>query len=61
MQMRGGSAGADTGYLSQMAAEQALGKGYEVMEEELDEDYEPTSDEIEEYAKYLGMDLNFDK
>jgi centrosomal protein CEP164 len=27
------------------------------MEEELDEDYEPTRDEIVEYAKYLGMDL----
>ena len=31
------------------------------MEEELDEDYEPTGDEIEEYAKYLGMDLNDDQ
>lgn len=31
------------------------------MEEELDEDYEPTTEEIEEYAKYLGMDLNDDK
>ena len=38
-----------------------LGPGYEIMEEELDEDYEPTGEEIEEYAKYLGMDLNEDR
>lgn len=31
------------------------------MEEELDEDYEPNSEEIEEYAKYLGMEINQDK
>ena len=41
-------------------AEQILGDGYEIMEEELDEDYEPTNEEIEEYAKYLGMDLKED-
>jgi len=34
-----------------------LGEGFEIMEEELDEDYEPTEDEIVEYAKYLGMDM----
>ncbi len=38
-------------------AEQMLGDGFEIMEEELDEDYEPNVEEIEEYAKYLGMDL----
>jgi hypothetical protein len=27
------------------------------MEEELDEDYEPTMEEIMEYARYLGMNL----
>lgn len=42
-------------------AEQLLGDGFEIMEEELDEDYEPTQDEIEEYAKYLGMDLKEDR
>lgn len=31
------------------------------MEEELDEDYEPNQEEIEEYAKYLGMDMVNDK
>ena len=31
------------------------------MEEELDEDYEPTIDEIEEYARYLGMDMMEDR
>jgi len=39
------------------ASEQFLGDGFEIMEEELDEDYEPTKDEIIEYAKYLGMNL----
>ena len=39
------------------SAEQMLGEGFEIMEEELDEDYEPTEDEIVEYAKYLGMDM----
>ena len=34
-----------------------LANGYEILEEELDEDYDPTAEEIEEYAKYLGMDL----
>jgi centrosomal protein CEP164 len=38
-----------------------LGPGFEIMEEELDEDYDPTDDEILEYAKYLGMDLNLDR
>jgi len=42
-------------------AEQMLGDGFEIMEEELDEDYEPTGAEVEEYAKYLGMDLKEDK
>ena len=36
-------------------------EGYEFLEEELDENYEPTGDEIEEYAKYLGMDLQEDR
>lgn len=34
-----------------------IAEGYEFLEEELDENYEPTVEEIEEYAKYLGMDL----
>jgi centrosomal protein CEP164 len=38
-----------------------LGAGFEIMEEELDEDYEPTLEEIEEYAKYLGMDMKDDR
>ncbi|EKX46884.1 hypothetical protein GUITHDRAFT_70094 [Guillardia theta CCMP2712] len=32
-----------------------------VLEEELPEDYEPTEDEILEYAKWLGMDPDEDK
>jgi len=31
------------------------------MEEELDENYNPTSDEIEEYARFLGMDIDEDQ
>jgi centrosomal protein CEP164 len=42
-------------------AEQLLGEGFEIMEEELDEDYEPTEEEIVEYAKYLGMDARQDR
>ena len=42
-------------------AEQLLGDGFEIMQEELDEEYEPTMEEIEEYAKYLGMDMNEDR
>ena len=42
-------------------AEQLLGEGFEIMQEELDEDYEPTMDEIEEYARYLGMDMAADR
>ena len=38
-----------------------MAEGYEFLEEELDENYEPTVDEIEEYAKYLGMDLQNDR
>ena len=34
-----------------------MAEGYEFLEEELDENYEPNDEEIEEYAKYLGMDL----
>ena len=31
------------------------------MQEELDEEYDPTQEEIEEYAKYLGMDMQQDR
>ena len=34
---------------------------YEILDEVQDENYEPTADEIEEYAKYLGMDLLKDR
>jgi centrosomal protein CEP164 len=37
-----------------------IAQGYEVLDEELDENYEPSQEEIKEYAKYLGMDLNKD-
>ena len=32
-----------------------------VLEETIDENYEPTEEEIKEYAKWLGMDLEADK
>jgi hypothetical protein len=32
----------------------------EVLEEDLDSNYEPTEQEIEEYAQYLGMDMSED-
>ncbi|KAJ1637316.1 hypothetical protein T492DRAFT_586798, partial [Pavlovales sp. CCMP2436] len=32
-----------------------------ILEEDIDENYEPTEDEIIEYAKWLGMDLEKDK
>ena len=38
-----------------------MAEGYEFLEEELDENYEPSPEEIEEYAKYLGMDLVHDR
>lgn len=34
--------------------------GYEFMEEELDDDYNPTIEEIEEYARFLGMNIQDD-
>ena len=34
-----------------------MAEGFEFMEEELDENYEPKAEDIREYAKYLGMDL----
>ena len=36
-------------------------EGFEILEEELDENYDPTADEVEEYAKYLGMDMQKDR
>ena len=32
-----------------------------ILEEEIDPDYEPTKDEVEEYAKWIGMDLEADQ
>jgi len=34
--------------------------GFEFMEEELDDDYNPTAEEVEEYARFLGMDISED-
>uniref|UniRef100_A0A0G4I1P3 WW domain-containing protein n=1 Tax=Chromera velia CCMP2878 TaxID=1169474 RepID=A0A0G4I1P3_9ALVE len=36
-------------------------QGVITLEEELDEDYEPTEEEIKEYAEWLGMDLEKDE
>ena len=35
--------------------------GFEFMEEELDDDYNPSLEEIEEYARFLGMNIQEDK
>lgn len=35
--------------------------GFEFMEEELDDNYNPTQDEIEEYARFLGMEIGEDE
>ena len=35
--------------------------GYEFMEEELDENYVPAREEVEEYARFLGMDVREDQ
>ena len=32
-----------------------------VLEEEIDPNYEPTEAELEEYAKWLGMDISRDR
>lgn len=32
-----------------------------ILEEEIDPNYEPTQEEVVEYAKWLGMDLEADK
>jgi hypothetical protein len=31
------------------------------MEEELDDDYDPTQEEVEDYARFLGMDIQLDR
>ena len=35
--------------------------GFEFMEEELDDNYNPAEEEVEEYARFLGMDVKQDK
>ena len=42
-------------------AQAAGGPESQVLEEEIDENYEPTEAEIVEHAKKLGMDLEADK
>jgi len=34
--------------------------GSMILEEEIEEGYEPSKEDIEEYAKFLGMDLERD-
>ncbi len=36
-------------------------EGYEFMEEELDDNYNPSMDEVEEYARFLGMNVDEDQ
>ena len=47
--------------LESSSGDALMAEGYEFLEEELDENYEPNDEEIEEYAKYLGMDLQHDR
>ena len=49
------------GGIESSSGDALMAEGYEFLEEELDENYEPTHEEIEEYAKYLGMDLVNDR
>jgi len=35
-------------------------EGYDFMEEELDDNYNPSADEVEEYARFLGMNVDED-
>lgn len=46
---------------SSSGGEALMANGFEILEEELDENYDPSAEEIEEYAKYLGMDLTHDR
>ena len=46
---------------SSSGGEALMANGFEILEEELDENYDPSPEEIEEYAKYLGMDLGTDR
>lgn len=39
----------------------SAGDGSVVLEEEIDPNYNPTEDEVIEYAKWLGMDIEEDK
>ena len=61
MQAKVGGAGQQALDPNIQRAEALLGEGFEIMQEELDEEYEPTIEEIEEYAKYLGMDMQEDR
>jgi len=45
---------------SSSGGETLMQEGFEILEEELDEDYDPSPEEVEEYAKYLGMDMQHD-
>ena len=49
------------GGIDSSSGDALMADGFEFLEEELDENYEPTAEEIEEYAKYLGMDLQADR
>ena len=45
---------------SMTSTSQSMGDSI-VLEEEIDPNYEPSQDEVLEYAKWLGMDLDHDK
>ena len=56
-----GYGGQNAGFDSSSGGDALIAEGFEIMKEELPEDYEPTEEEIEEYASYLGMDMQVDK
>lgn len=58
--MVGGVGDSSQGYTDSMGISGSVPDGlenFEFMEEELDDDYNPSKEEIEEYARFLGMDV----
>ena len=60
-QQYGAGASYSGGYDTSSGGEALMAQGFEIMKEELPEDYDPTQEEIEEYARYLGMDMHNDR
>ena len=61
MSTPGGSGGGDNTSRAAPNTSQNQAGDSIILEEEIDPNYEPTEDEVIEYAKWLGMDLDADK